>query len=85
MTAVSLSVYRGALLNQNVSSIGEGGFVVGTSAPGAGDVEVRFNLTDQNSNNLTRADVVFALRGAIWLLENTHGNAAGGLITNLGI
>jgi hypothetical protein len=85
MTAVSLSVDRGALLNQTTTVIGNQGFKVGTSAPGTGDVELRFNLQDANSVNLTREDVLNILNAMRWLLSNTNSNVAGGLITNVGV
>jgi hypothetical protein len=52
MTAVSLSVNRGIDLPK-ISDV-----TIGTSAPGTGDIELRFNLQDQNSVNLTREDVI---------------------------
>jgi hypothetical protein len=55
MAAISLSINRGT-----------GGFkisdiTVGTSAPGTGDIELRFNTQDTNSVNLTRKDLFIAL------------------------
>jgi hypothetical protein len=52
MTAVSLSVKRGIDLGK-ISDV-----TVGSSAPGSGDIELRFNLTDLNSVNLTREDIL---------------------------
>jgi hypothetical protein len=52
MTAVSLSVNRG------VDGFQIKDVTIGTSAPGTGDIELRFNLTDTNSVNLTREDVI---------------------------
>ncbi len=51
MTAVSLSMSRGV-----------GGFkisdvTVGTSAPGTGDVELRFNVLDGQSKNMNDKDL----------------------------
>ena len=70
MTAVSLSISRG------VDGFKVSDFTVGTSAPGAGDIELRFNLTDTNSAALTRKDVFKALE-AFELALNS-----GPLITN---
>lgn len=55
MTAVSLSISRG----QNGLRISD--FTVGTSAPGSGDIELRFNLTDTNAKALTRKDIFVAI------------------------
>jgi hypothetical protein len=52
MAAVSLSVSRG------VDGFKISDVTIGTSAPGSGDIELRFNLTDTNSVNLTREDVI---------------------------
>ena len=56
MTAVSLSISRG------VSGSKISDFTIGTSAPGAGDIELRFNVTDTNSKNLNDQDIFLALR-----------------------
>lgn len=55
MAAVSFSISRGK------SGLTPSDITVGTSAPGAGDVEFRFNLLDTNSAALTRKDLVIAL------------------------
>jgi hypothetical protein len=47
MTAVSISVNRGAIMDKMSD------FTIGTSAPGVGDIEVRFQVLDTNSKNLT--------------------------------
>jgi hypothetical protein len=52
MTAVSLSVSRG------VDGFKISDITVGTSVPGAGDIELRWNLQDTNSVNLTREDIL---------------------------
>lgn len=52
MAAVSLSTKRGA--NHFLWT----SYTVGTLAPNADDVEIRFNLTDSNGKNLTRKDIV---------------------------
>jgi hypothetical protein len=53
MTAVSLSVNRGVDGLGKISDV-----TIGSSAPGTGDIELRFNLLDQNSVALTREDVI---------------------------
>lgn len=63
MTAVSLSISRGAE-GMRISD-----FTVGTSAPGAGDIELRFNLTDTNSKALWEKDVILACKSFIRALE----------------
>lgn len=55
MAAVSVSLSHGVAGN-NIAD-----FTFGTSAPGAGDIELRFNTTDTNGNNLTRLDIRKAL------------------------
>jgi hypothetical protein len=71
MTAVSISVLRGVDGFQLTASSGPtgtgipaaGSFVVGTSAPNSPyDIELRYNLTDQNSVALTRMNIQIALR-----------------------
>ncbi len=64
MAAISLSLSRG------VEGTKVSDFTVGTSAPGAGDIELRYNTTDTNSKNLTRLDVIKACRSFIRALEN---------------
>jgi hypothetical protein len=54
MTAVSLSLNRGA--NMVPTSI-----TVGSSAPGVGDMEFRFNVLDTHSKNLNLNDLIQAL------------------------
>jgi hypothetical protein len=36
-------------------------FTIGTSAPGAGDIELRINAVDANGNTVTRKNVAIAL------------------------
>ena len=55
MAAISLSLARG-----------EGGFkisdfTIGTLAPNADQIELRYNTTDGNGANVTREDIVLAL------------------------
>jgi hypothetical protein len=63
MTAVSLSISRGTD-GMKISD-----FTVGTSAPGAGDIELRFNLLDTNSHALFEKDVILACKAFIRALE----------------
>lgn len=65
MAAISLSLVHG---------MGTGGFqikdfTVGTLAPNAGDFEVRLNTTDANSKNISRYDMILALRAFVRALE----------------
>ena len=65
MTAVSFSMSRG------VSGTKMSDVTVGTSAPGAGDVELRFNVLDTNSKNLNDEDIVMILKAfQRWVLTN---------------
>lgn len=59
MTAVSLSISRG-VSGTKISDI-----TIGTSAPGTGDIELRFNVLDANSKNLNDEDIVLACRAFI--------------------
>jgi hypothetical protein len=69
MTAVSFSIGRG------VSGTKMSDVTVGTSAPGAGDIELRFNVTDTNGKNMNDKDIIIALKAfERWLL--TNGNTA---------
>jgi hypothetical protein len=63
MTAVSLSISRG----NDGMKISD--FTVGTSAPGTGDIEIRFQLLDTNSKALTEKDVILACKAFIRALE----------------
>jgi hypothetical protein len=63
MAAISLS------LNRGVDGFKISDFTVGTSAPGAGDIELRYNTTDTNSKNLTRKDVILACEAFRRVLE----------------
>lgn len=55
MAAISYSISRG----QSGTKISD--FTHGTSAPGAGDIELRVNTTDTNSANMTVKDIMLAL------------------------
>lgn len=70
MAAISLSISRG------VGGFKISDFTVGTSAPGAGDIELRYNTTDTNAAVLTRKDIIIALEAFERAL------AQGPLITN---
>jgi hypothetical protein len=69
MAAVSIAIAHGAL-GTKMSD-----YTIGTSAPGAGDVEVRFNTTDTNSKNISHHEVVVKLKEIIRQLE-TGGPSA---------
>lgn len=65
MTAVSINVLRGAANNKPSD------FTLGTTGPASGqDVMVAYNLLDQNSNALTRQDVILALQAVIYAMES---------------
>ena len=54
MVAVSFSINRG-VPGGTMTDV-----TVGTSAPGTGDIELRFNVLDTNSKNLNREDIYLA-------------------------
>jgi hypothetical protein len=63
MTAVSFSMSRG------VSGFKMSDVTVGTSAPGSGDVEFRFNVTDTNGKNMNDEDLYNIIKAfQRWLL-----------------
>ncbi len=65
MTAVSFSMSRG------VDGFKMSDVTVGTSAPGTGDVEFRFNVTDTNGKNLNDDDLYRLLKAfQRWVLTN---------------
>jgi hypothetical protein len=65
MTAVSFSMSRG------VSGTKMSDITVGTSAPGTGDFEFRFNVTDTNGKNVNDKDLKLALDSFVrWVLTN---------------
>ena len=70
MTAISISINRG------VSGFAISDFTIGTSAPGTGDVELRFNTTDGQGAPETLIDVISALKAFRRALEQTGGNVA---------
>jgi hypothetical protein len=73
MTAVSFSMSRG------VDGFKMTDVTVGTSAPGTGDVELRFNVTDVNGKNMNDGDLYRTLKAfQRWLL-------AGGATTTTAI
>ena len=51
-------------------SINDANWTFGTSAPGTGDFEFRWNLTDGNSNVITRLDIILALKALISMFES---------------
>lgn len=70
MAGISLSISRG-VSGTKISDI-----TVGTSTPGSGDIELRYNTNDTNSKPQTRKDIILALKTFIRALES------GQLITN---
>lgn len=65
MTAVSFSISRG------VSGTKMSDVTVGTSAPGSGDIEFRFNVLDTNGKNMNDKDLFIALEAfERWILNN---------------
>lgn len=77
MSSVSISMAQGK------SGMLMSDFTIGTSAPGAGDVEVRFNNTDTNSHNILDHEVVIMLRAIIRQIEN-GGPSAVNLVPRTG-
>lgn len=63
MAAISIASSRG------VSGFKFSDFTIGTSAPGTGDFEFRYNTTDTNSKNVTREDLILALKAYMRYLE----------------
>lgn len=70
MTAVSVSINRG------FDGLKPSDITVGTSAPGAGDIELRVNLLDALSNTVTDKDVFVALDAFMRYFRN--GKNVGG-------
>ena len=68
MTAISIAISRG------VEGFAISDFTVGTSAPGTGDVELRFNTTDGHGAAETLLDVIKAVKSFQRVLEQTGGN-----------
>lgn len=69
MAALSVSAAHGAI------SMKMSDYTAGTSAPGAGDVEVRWNTTDTNGKNVLSHEVVITLRNIIRFLEQGRMSA----------
>jgi len=71
MTAVSLALLNG------VDGFKVSDFTVGTAAPTAGqDFELRFNLTDQASHNITSKAIVIAIKAFIRAVEDSGSNVS---------
>lgn len=68
MAAISFSINRG------VDGFKLSDITVGTSAPGTGDIELRYNTTDQNAANVTRKDIVIALNAFARAIETGGAN-----------
>jgi hypothetical protein len=56
MADLSISLAHG------VQGLAPSDFTVGTSSPGAGDIELRVNDVDGNGNKITRLDIINALQ-----------------------
>ena len=69
MAAISVAISHG------VGGMKMSDYTVGTSAPGTGDIEVRYNTTDTNSKNILTHEVAIALRNIIRLIEQGHMSA----------
>lgn len=68
MAAISIAIARG----KDGFKISD--FTVGTSAPGAGDMEFRFNTTDTNSAAIKINDIIRGLLAIRRALETTDSN-----------
>jgi hypothetical protein len=79
MAAISLSISRG------VSGSKLTDITIGTSAPGTADLEFRWNTTDTNSKNLTRKDLILALRAFEHLIESNPQSPAGTWLIGTGV
>ena len=77
MSSTSISISHGA------SGMKMSDFTVGTLAPNAGDVEVRFNNTDTNSKNILDHELVIMLKAIIRQIE-AGGPSAVNLLTRTG-
>jgi hypothetical protein len=71
MVSVQISISRGA----NGFQLSD--FTIGTSAPGAGDIELRYNVLDTNSATITRKDIMIALEAFERLVESPVQSPAG--------
>ena len=76
MTAVSFSVARGAATGGlSISTTGSQTITVGTLAPSASfDIELRWQQVDLNSKNITREDIILALKLFRRAIERNGGN-----------
>jgi hypothetical protein len=63
MAGISLSISRG------IDGFKISDFTVGTSVPGAGDTELRYNATDTGGKPQTRKDIILACKAFIRALE----------------
>lgn len=71
MTAVSFSMSRG------VDGFKMSDVTVGTSAPGTGDFEFRFSVTDTNGKNMNDGDLYRVLQAfSRWVLTNGKSTIA---------
>lgn len=71
MAAISIALSRG------VQGFKISDYTIGTSAPGSGDFEFRYNTTDTNSKAVTKLDLQIALRAIEWQLAEMEQSPAG--------
>jgi hypothetical protein len=67
MTAVSIAIARGVDVNKSAN------YTVTANAPTSLDVEVRYQLLDAQSKQLTKKDLLIALEGIIRAIEQGKG------------
>lgn len=82
MTAVSLQVQRGFATMASGTGTGAGNaqITVGTTAPGANDIQFCWNQTDANGKNITRKDLILALE-----LFRRAIQQGGGVVVSTGV
>jgi hypothetical protein len=74
MASISISINRGAAGQKQTD------YSVGTLATNAGDIELRVNVLDANSNPVTRKDVILALD---MFARQIEGGKTGAFTTNI--
>lgn len=71
MAAISIATSRG------LAGVKLSDFTVGTSAPGTGDFEFRYNTTDTNGKNVTKQDLRLVLEAIQRILAQDPQSPAG--------
>jgi hypothetical protein len=74
MASLSISISRGS------AGVKISDYTTGTLMPGAGDVELRMNVTDTNGKAVTRLDVITALDMFTRQIENGKLGAFGNYV-----